>query len=166
MLRFASIANVQKNMMPNATRSIARSWPSDFRSRTVWLAMSQGNTRLGFAAWSGVIIRLATHPATATPTSTIVCDHQRFLHELTGDADDLDLPLTSASQLPTAAPTAVATTVVSPSTPLAAEILFGRSISGMLPSFDGPNSAACVPNRALRPRTSRTRARSPARRAP
>ena len=42
-------------------------------------------------------------------------------------------------------PTTVAITVVSPIMPLAEEILFGRNISGMLPSFAGPNSAACEP---------------------
>ena len=46
------------------------------------------------------------------------------------------------SQLPIAVPTTVAITVVSPIMPFADEILCGRSISGMLPSFAGPNSAA------------------------
>jgi hypothetical protein len=58
-----------------------------------------------------------------------------------------NLPVTSSveSQLPSPAPTTIATTVVSPMTPLAAEIFFDRSISGMLPSFAGPKSAACEP---------------------
>ena len=51
-------------------------------------------------------------------------------------------PLPPTSQLPTPVPTTVAITVVSPIRPLADEILFGRSISGMLPSLAGPNSAA------------------------
>ena len=51
-------------------------------------------------------------------------------------------PLTTVSQLPMAVPTAVATTVAKPSKPFADEILFERSISGMLPNFAGPNKCS------------------------
>ena len=69
------------------------------------------------------------------------------------------------SQLPTPVPTTVAITVVSPIMPLADEILLGRSISGMLPSLAGPNSAAWEPISATT-RTSNTCCRSESRRSP
>ena len=101
--------------------------------------MSHGNTRCGFAALSGMMNRLAIQPATATPTRTSAEIHHRSWPRFAGD-------LTDDSQLPTPVPTTVAITVVRPSMPLADEILFGRSISGMLPSLAGPNSAAWRPD--------------------
>ena len=82
--------------------------------------------------------RLAIHPAVATPTSTIAEIHHRSW-------PNLPVTFSSDSQLPSAVPTTVAITVVNPITPLADEILLGRNISGMLPSFAGPNNAACEP---------------------
>ena len=74
----------------------------------------------------------------AMPTSTTADFHQ---------CSWPSSPVTSGeeSQLPSTVPTATAMTVVRPRRPLAAEMLLARSISGMLPSLAGPNSAACEP---------------------
>ena len=101
--------------------------------------MSQGNVRLGSAGLSGMIIRLVIQPAVATPTSTSADIHQ---------CSWPSLPVTSRveSQLPSTVPTTVG------DHGRQAEHAVGRrrfcsarSISGMLPSLAGPNSAACDP---------------------
>ena len=50
--------------------------------------------------------------------------------------------------LPATVPTTIASTVVSAISPLAAESDRTRTISGMLPNFDGPNRALWQPIRA------------------
>ena len=102
----------------------------------------QEKTRLGSGRLSGMIIRLVNQPATARPISTTAEIHQ---------CSWPNAPVTSGdeSQLPSTVPTVdggdrrQARACRWPT-----EIFLDWSISGMLPSLAGPNSAACEPTSA------------------
>jgi len=94
---------------------------------------------------SGAIWRAAIRPVTATPTNAAAEIHHRCRPAGA---------VSSYRQAPPTDPATIATTVVMPISPLAAEMRSGRTISGMLPNLDGPNRALCAPSRKTTPNIS------------